>query len=55
MGLVGYRFGLFAERDAALFAGYRVLHQKFSDGDGRNQFEWDITMHGPLLALSLAF
>jgi hypothetical protein len=54
-GLVGYGFGLFAEHDARLMAGYRVLHQKFSDGDGRSEFDWDVTMHGPLLALSITF
>ena len=48
-GLVGYRFGLFGESNANLLAGYRVLKQKYEDGDGRNEFEWDMTIHGPIV------
>jgi hypothetical protein len=54
-GLVGYRFGLFGENNANLLAGYRVLKQKFEDGDGRNAFEWDMTIHGPIVGLKIAF
>ena len=54
-GLIGYRFGLFGDNNANLLAGYRVLHQKYEDGNGRNAFDWDITMHGPVLGLSISF
>ena len=54
-GLVGYRFGLLGEDNANLLAGYRVLKQKFEDGSGRNKFDWDMTIHGPVLGLRIAF
>ena len=55
VGLVGYRFGLLGEDNARLLAGYRVLKQKFEDGSGRNKFDWDMTIHGPVLGLRIAF
>jgi len=55
LGAIGYRFGLLAANDAALRLGYRALHQKFEDGNGRNEFEWDITMHGPIIGLAIRF
>ena len=54
-GLVGYRFGLFGEGNANLLAGYRVLKQKYEDGDGRSTFEWDMTIHGPIVGLKITF
>ena len=36
-GLAGYRFGLFGENNANLLAGYRVLKQKYENGDGRSR------------------
>ena len=54
-GVVGYRFGLFGENNAQLLAGYRALKQKFEDGSGRNEFDWDMTIHGPVLGLRIAF
>jgi hypothetical protein len=54
-GLVGYRFGLFGEGNANLLAGYRVLKQKYEDGDGRSEFEWDMTIHGPIVGLKITF
>jgi hypothetical protein len=55
IGLGGYRFGLFGENNANLFAGYRVLKQKYEDGDGRHRFEWDVTIHGPIVGLKVTF
>jgi len=54
-GLIGYRVGLFAERDANLFAGYRALDQDYSDGSGRNRFAWDVTAHGPVIGVAIRF
>lgn len=54
-GLIGYRFGLFGENNARLLAGYRALKQKFEDGSGDNRFKWDITIHGPIIGLQIAF
>ena len=54
-GLVGYRFDLFGERDANVLAGYRALHQDYSTGSGANKFEYDATLHGPVVALMIEF
>ena len=53
--LVGYRFGLFGENNADVFAGYRVLHQKYETGSGRSEFDWDMTIHGPIAGLKITF
>ena len=54
-GLVGYRFSLFGKNNANFLAGYRVLRQKYEDGDGRSAFEWDMTIHGPIAGLKIGF
>ena len=41
--------------DQSELAGYRALHQKYKDGDGRSAFEWDVTLHGPAVGLTIAF
>ncbi len=55
LATIGYRFDLFGENNASLRAGYRALYQKFEDGNGDNKFEWDVTMHGPILGLGIRF
>jgi hypothetical protein len=55
VGLVGYGFGLFGDDDAHVMAGYRALYQDYSNGSGANKFEWDVTVHGPILGLSVQF
>ena len=54
-GLVGYSFDLFGDDNARLLAGYRALYQDYSSGSGDNEFEWDMTLHGPVLGLAIAF
>jgi hypothetical protein len=54
-GLVGYRFGLFGQDNATVLAGYRVLKQKYEDGNGRDRFDWDMTIHGPIAGLKITF
>jgi hypothetical protein len=54
-GLIGYRFSLFGEDNANAIAGYRALSQDYSDGHGSDKFEWDITLHGPVLGLVITF
>jgi hypothetical protein len=54
-GRVGYRFDLFSEKDANLIGGYRALSWDYSDGSGLNKFEWDVTLHGPILGLVVTF
>lgn len=55
-GLLGYRFPLFSkENNAAVFAGYRALYQDYTDGKGDDKFQWDVTLHGPILGLNIQF
>jgi hypothetical protein len=54
-GLVGYRFSLLGEDNAKVLAGYRALYQDYKDGNGRNEFKWDMTLHGPVLGLAISF
>ncbi len=55
IGLVGYRFNFSKSVTGNVLAGYRALYQNYDTGSGRNQFEWDITMYGPILGLSIGF
>ena len=54
LGMLGYRFGLFGAQATAL-GGYRALYQDFHSGSGANEFRWDVTIHGPILALNFEF
>jgi len=54
-GLIGYRFNLFGEKNAQAFAGYRALSQDYTDGSGRDKFQWDVTLYGPILGLVIGF
>ncbi len=38
-----------------LFGGYRALYQDYSTGNGSNKFEFDATMHGPVLGLDITW
>lgn len=56
MGTIGYRFRLFSEENNARFAaGYRAIYQDYSDGSGSDRFEWEVTLHGPILGLAVQF
>ena len=55
-GLLGYRFSLFSkDNNAAVFGGYRALSWDYTDGSGDDKFEWDVTLHGPILGLQIGF
>jgi hypothetical protein len=54
-GLVGYRFGLFGDDNANVLVGYRALYQDYKDGNGSDEFKWDMTLHGPVLGLAINF
>jgi outer membrane protein OmpA-like peptidoglycan-associated protein len=54
-GIIGYRFNLFGNDDARISLGYRVLSQDYDDGHGSNKFEWDVTLHGPVVGLTIPF
>jgi hypothetical protein len=55
LGPLGYRFGLFGEDNASAYAGYRALSQDYTDGSGNDKFEWDVTLHGPIVGLAVSF
>ena len=54
LGLLGYDFKMFG-RDASVAAGYRALYMDFEEGSGSNLFQYDILMHGPIIALQTRF
>jgi hypothetical protein len=46
---------LFGEDNAGVFAGYRALSQDYTDGSGNDKFEWDVTLHRPILGFLINF
>jgi hypothetical protein len=49
-GYVGYETSLFG-RPTTLLVGYRALYQDYH----HNNFEWDVTMHGPVIGAAVRF
>ena len=47
---LGYEFSLFG-RPTTLLVGYRALYQDYH----HNNFEWDVTMHGPVIGTAVRF
>lgn len=37
----------------SVMAGYRALYQDYKDGSGIDEFKYDVTMHGPILAFNI--
>jgi len=54
LSLVAYHIELFG-CDASIVGGYRASHQDFEDGSGARKFEWDMTLHGPVVGLNIRF
>lgn len=52
--VLGYDFTIFSI-PATIYGGYRAIGWEYSDGSGADEFEWDVTLHGPILGLSLRF
>jgi hypothetical protein len=50
-GLVGYSFN----RTVSVAGGYRALHQYYRNGNGNDRFEYDVTTHGPVVALTFTW
>ncbi|WP_168206409.1 outer membrane protein [Labrenzia sp. PHM005] len=50
-GIAGYKF----TEKATFRFGYRVYDIDYSEGQGANEFGYDITQHGPFLGLSYRF
>jgi hypothetical protein len=53
-GLLGYRFQMFG-RGAIAQAGYRAFWQNYSTRTDGSLFRWDVTLHGPILGLTMRF
>ena len=54
LGLLGYRFQMFGHA-AIAHAGYRTLSQNYDTRNNGDLFRWDMTMHGPILGLTIQF
>ncbi len=52
--VLGYGFSIF-DHPASVFFGYRAIGQDYSDGDGNEEFTWDVVNHGPMLGFSFLF
>jgi hypothetical protein len=56
LGTIGYRFSLFsADNNVRFTAGYRAIYQDYSEGSGSDRFEWEVTLHGPIVGLVIGF
>jgi len=42
-------------KHVSILGGYRVLYQDYENGSGIDEFKYDVTMHGPLLALNFTW
>ena len=54
MGLIGYQFSLFG-LESTVWAGYKGLYQDYQDGNGRNEFRWNMWVHGPIIGSTIRF
>jgi hypothetical protein len=54
MGLLGYRFQMFG-RDAIAHGGYRAFWQNYQTRTDGDLFTWDVTLHAPILGLTIRF
>ncbi len=52
MGLVGYQFTMFGLESTA-WAGYKAIYQDFQDGSGKDEFRWNMWVHGPIMGLTM--
>ncbi len=51
IGLVTYQ----AWKHVSFTGGYRALYRDYGSGSGLNRFEYDVTMHGPVIALNISW
>lgn len=54
IGQIGYSYKLFG-LDATTAAGYKALYQDYKDGSGNHEFQWDMTLHGPIFGTIIHF
>jgi hypothetical protein len=51
IGLVEYK----PWKHVSFLGGYRVLYQNYKDGSRIDEFKFDMTMHGPVLAVNFTW
>jgi hypothetical protein len=49
VGLINFKVWKYG----SIMAGYRALYQNYKDGSGIDEFKYDVTMHGPILAFNI--
>jgi hypothetical protein len=54
MGLVGYEFKMFGLESTA-WAGYKGLYQDYENGSGKDEFKWNMWIHGPIIGTTIRF
>jgi hypothetical protein len=54
LGLLGYRWQG-AGLEWAVLGGYKALGQDYTNDSGARRFQWDTTLHGPIVGLSVRF
>ena len=42
-------------KHVSILGGYRALYQNYKNGSGIDEFKFDVTMHGPILALNFTW
>ena len=52
-GFVGYRLQSF--KNTTLYAGYRLLYQRYKTGSGSERFVWDMKLFGPVAGVTIDF
>lgn len=52
-GYVGYHPT--SIKNSTVYAGYRLLYQKYMTGNGAKQFDWDMKLFGPVIGMAFDF
>ncbi len=55
MGYLAYRFPLGSKAEGALLVGYKAIGDDYETGSGLSRFEWDVTLHGPVVGMAFQF
>ena len=54
LATVGYNFQA-GNVNLAPYLGYRAFYQDFKDGSGQDAYQWDVTLHGPVLGFKVGW
>jgi hypothetical protein len=55
MGAYGFEFGTYQGVTFSGVIGYRALYVDYAQGEGRQRYEFDMLVHGPVLGISARF